>query len=201
MPQPLLTHHALEIVDAPATKPITLAEVKAQLRVEHSDDDVIIQRLIDVVVAYTDVRGALGQAMITQKWAQWMGPNPTQKVALVLGPVQSVTAIKYYDVDGALQTDTLTNYQTFGTDFTSTVGPKDGFSWPVTQNRSDAIRIEYEIGFGDAIADVPQSIRHALMLLVGHWYDNREQSQPDKLQDIPYGFEELMNISRVSWYG
>ena len=201
MPQPLLTHHALEIVDAPATKPITLAEVKAQLRVEHSDDDVIIQRLIDVVVAYTDVRGALGQAMITQKWAQWMGPNPTQKVALVLAPVQSVTAIKYYDVDGALQTDTLTNYQTFGTDFTSTVGPKDGFAWPVTQNRPDAIRIEYQIGFGDAIADVPQSIRHALMLLVGHWYDNREQSQADKLQDIPYGFEELLNISRVSWYG
>jgi uncharacterized phiE125 gp8 family phage protein len=201
MPQPLLTHHALEIVDAPATKPITLAEVKAQLRVEHSDDDVIIQRLIDVVVAYTDVRGALGQAMITQKWAQWMGPNPTQKVALVLGPVQSVTAIKYYDVDGVLQTDTLANYQTFGTDFTSTVGPKDGFAWPATQNRSDAIRIEYEIGFGDAIADVPQSIRHALMLLVGHWYDNREQSQADKLQDIPYGFEELLNISRVSWYG
>ena len=201
MPQPLLTHHALEIVDAPAVTPITLAEVKTQLRVEHSDDDVMIHRLIAVAVAYTDVRGALGQAMITQKWAQWMGPNPQQKVALVLGPVQSVTAIKYYDVDGALQTDTLTNYQTFGTDFTSTVGPKDGFSWPATQNRSDAIRIEYEIGFGDAIADVPQSIRHALMLLVGHWYDNREQSQADKLQDIPYGFEELLNISRVSWYG
>ena len=201
MPQPLLTHHALEIVDAPAVTPITLAEVKTQLRVEHSDDDVMIHRLIAVAVAYTDVRGALGQAMITQKWAQWMGPNPQQKVALVLGPVQSVTAIKYYDVDGALQTDTLTNYQTFGTDFTSTVGPKDGFSWPATQNRSDAIRIEYEIGFGDAIADVPQSIRHALMLLVGHWYDNREQSQTDKLQDIPYGFEELLNISRVSWYG
>jgi uncharacterized phiE125 gp8 family phage protein len=201
MPQPLLTHHALEIVDAPAITPIALGEVKAQLRVEHSDDDVMIHRLIAVAVAYTDVRGALGQAMITQKWAQWMGPNPQQKVALVLGPVQSVTAIKYYDVDGVLQTDTLTNYQTFGTDFTSTVGPKDGFSWPATQNRSDAIRIEYEIGFGNAISDVPQSIRHALMLLVGHWYDNREQSQADKLQDIPYGFQELLNISRVSWYG
>jgi len=202
MPQPLLTHHALEIVDAPAVTPITLAEAKAQLRVEHSDDDVMIHRLIAVAVAYTDARGALGQAMITQKWAQWMGPNPQQKVALVLGPVQSVTAIKYYDVDGVLQTDTLTNYQTFGTDFTSTVGPKDGFSWPVTQNRSDAIRIEYEIGFGDAIADVPQSIRHALMLLIGHWYDNRENELIGTIsKSIPFGFEELININRVSWYG
>ena len=202
MPQPLLTHHALEIVDAPAITPIALGEVKAQLRVEHSDDDVMIHRLIAVAVAYTDVRGALGQAMITQKWAQWMGPNPQQKVALVLGPVQSVTAIKYYDVDGVLQTDTLANYQTFGTDFTSTVGPKDGFSWPATQNRSDAIRIEYEIGFGNAISDVPQSIRHALMLLIGHWYDNRENELIGTIsKSIPFGFEELININRVSWYG
>lgn len=201
MPQPLTAPRALEVVTAPAISPITLAEVKAQLRVEHSDNDAMIQRLIDVAVAYTDARGVLGQAMITQTWAEVIGQNPMQTVELILGPVQVVTAVKYYDVDGALQTDTLSNYQTFGTKFNSTIGPKDGFSWPVTQTRSDAIRIEYQAGYGDATTDVPQSIRHALMLLVGHWYDNREQSQMDRLENIPYGFEELLNISRVSWYG
>jgi uncharacterized phiE125 gp8 family phage protein len=201
MPQPLLSNHALEIVESPSATPITVAEVKAQLRVEHNDDDMMIARLIEVAVAYVDARGVLGHAMMTQKWAQWMGPNPSQAVSLSIGPVQDVTAVKYYDVDGVLQTDTLTNYQNFGTGFNSTIGPKDGFSWPVAQNRPDAIRIEYRAGYGSVKTDGPQGIRHAMMLLVGHWYDNREQSQMDRLENIPYGFEELLNISRLSWYG
>jgi len=201
MVKPLVCHHTLELVDAPATTPITLTEVKAQLRVEHSDDDTLLTRLINVAVAYTDVKGALGQAMITQKWGQWVGPNPPKEVKLILGPVQSVTAIKYYDTDGVLQTDDYNNYDIFGTETYTTISPKTGFSWPTTQQRSDAIKIEYEIGFGDATTDVPETVRHALMLLIGHWYDNRENTQMDELSNIPFGYMELLNIHRACWYG
>lgn len=201
MVKPLSCHHSLEIVDAPLITPITLPEVKAQLRVEHDDDDTILTRLIDVAVAYTDVRGALGQAMITQKWAQWINANPPQNVSLILGPVQNVTAVKYYDTDGVLQTDDINNYQVFGTDFATVISPKDSFTWPVSQQRSDAIKIEYEIGYGDAITNVPQTIRHALMLLIGHWYDNREQTGVDELSNIPFGYEEMLNLHRNCWYG
>jgi len=201
MVKPLSCHHSLEIVDAPLITPITLEEVKAQLRVEHDDDDTILTRLIDVAVAYTDVRGALGQAMITQKWAQWINANPPQSVSLILGPVQNVTAVKYYDTDGVLQTDDVNNYQVFGTDFATVISPKDSFTWPVSQQRSDAIKIEYEIGYGDEITNVPQTIRHALMLLIGHWYDNREQTGVDELSNIPFGYEEMLNLHRNCWYG
>ena len=201
MVKPLSCHHSLEIVDAPLITPITIEEVKAQLRVEHDDDDTILTRLIDVAVAYTDVRGALGQAMITQKWAQWINANPPQNVSLILGPVQNVTAVKYYDTDGVLQTDDVNNYQVFGTDFATVISPKDSFTWPVSQQRSDAIKIEYEIGYGDEITSVPQTIRHALMLLIGHWYDNREQTGVDELSNIPFGYEEMLNLHRNCWYG
>lgn len=201
MVKPLADHDALELLEAPATTPVTLTEVKDQLRVEHTDDDTLINRLISVAVAYTDVQGALGHAMITQKWGQWVNSTPPQTVKLLLGPLIAVTAVKYYDENGTLQTDTLSNYEIFGTEFSTTIGPKEGFAWPVTQDRPDAIRIEYTIGYGSATTDIPETLRHALMMLIGHWYDNRETTMMDELSNVPYGFDALMDMHRRAWYG
>ena len=201
MVKPLADHDALELLEAPATTPVTLTEVKDQLRIEHTDDDTLINRLINVAVAYTDVQGALGHAMITQKWGQWVNSTPPQTVKLLLGPLIAVTAVKYYDANGTLQTDTLSNYEIFGTEFSTTIGPKEGFAWPVTQDRPDAIRIEYTIGYGSATTDIPETLRHALMMLIGHWYDNRETTMMDELSNVPYGFDALMDMHRRAWYG
>lgn len=200
MPAPLSCHQALELIDAPATTPVSLTEVKAHLRVEHTDDDTLITRLLNTAVSYTDVSGALGKGMITQKWGQWVGQNPGT-VSLLLKPVQSVTAVKYYDTDGVEQTDTLGNYDVFGTSTATIVSPKAGYNWPTTQVRPDAIKIEYQIGYGDASTDVPDVVRHALMMLIGHWYESREQSVENDLSSVPYGFEELIGIERGCWYG
>lgn len=201
MHQPLASFDALQLLEAPAAAPVLLAEVKAQLRIEHPDDDLMIDRLIKTAVAYTDAKGALGHAMITQKWGQWVNSVPPQYVRLAMGPLIEVTAVKYYDIDGALQTDTLSNYEITGTDFTTQIGPKSGFNWPVTQDRADAIRIEYTAGYGVTSASVPETLRHAMMLLIGHWYDNRENTMMDELSNIPYGFDMLVDMHRRAWYG
>jgi uncharacterized phiE125 gp8 family phage protein len=201
MYQPLASFDALQLLEAPAAAPVLLAEVKAQLCIEHPDNDLMIDRLIKTAVAYTDAKGALGHAMITQKWGQWVNSVPPQYVRLAMGPLIEVTAVQYYDIDGALQTDTLSNYEITGTDFTTRIGPKSGFNWPVTQDRADAIRIEYTAGYGATSASVPETLRHAMMLLIGHWYDNRENTMMDELSNIPYGFDMLVDMHRRAWYG
>ena len=202
MPAPLHSTHPIERIDAPAVDPISLNECKAQMRVEFSEDDVIIKRLIAVAIAYVDVRGVLGKAMITQKWAQWLPSNPAQQVHLRLTPVQSVTAVKYYDINGVLQADTLSNYKVVGLSDHSVIQPKSGFTWPTTEQRDDAIKIEYEIGYGNAATDVPQNVRHALMMLVAHYYEHRENELVGTIsKTLPYGFDDLLNLDRASWYG
>lgn len=187
-------------VTAPATAPISLAEAKAQMRVEGGDEDSIIQRLIDAAVAFVDVQGVLGFAMITQTWAEWLGPNQST-VYLSLGPVQSVSSIKYYDIDGNLQTATLADFNIFGTPNRITIAPKTNKAWPITQTRDDAIKIEYVIGYGSTSAAVPQTVRHALLMLVSHWYENREASSEKQMANLPYGFAEMIGIERNHWYG
>jgi uncharacterized phiE125 gp8 family phage protein len=187
-------------ITGPTVTPISLAEAKGQMKVESSDDDAIIQRLIASAVAFVDAQGALGKAMITQTWGQWLSPNPGT-VYLLLGPVQSVSAIKYYDVDGALQTATLADFNVFGTPNRISVFPKAGKAWPVTQTRDDAIKIEYIIGYGSTSASVPETVRHALMMLVAHWYDMRETSTEKQMYDLPYGFTDMIGIERNQWYG
>lgn len=196
----LSQQYALQRVSAPAVSPITLDEAREQMRIEHYDSDTIILRLIDAATAFVDAQGALGKAMITQTWAQWVGQTPGT-VALMLGPVQSVSAVKYYDTDGVLQTDTLSNYQVTGTPNRTLIAPKSGFNWPTTQTRDDAIKIEYVVGYGNSASDVPDSIRHAMLMLVAHWYEIRENSTMDRLESTPFGFDALLDIERSAWYG
>ena len=86
MPAPLLQHR-FELISAPAVEPVTVTDAKKQLRIEHSDDDALIARLINVVIGFVDVRVALGKATITQTLSEWLAPPNPSVVYLALGPV------------------------------------------------------------------------------------------------------------------
>jgi hypothetical protein len=58
------------LVTPPATLPVTLAQVKAHLRVVHNDDDADITSKIEGAVAVLDAHGGvLGRCIVSQVWA------------------------------------------------------------------------------------------------------------------------------------
>jgi len=186
-------------VIAPATLPITLDEVKAQLRITHDAENTLLNGLIAAAVDYVDGQGLLGRAMITQTWAQYVSQSPGW-VRLEMGPFIALVSVEYYDDAGVLQTATVGDFEAWLQDDFVICKPKENREWPTADTRQDAIKITYTAGFGTA-ADVPASLKHALLLLVSHWYQNREASIEAALKEIPLGFDMLLNAHRVSWYG
>lgn len=184
---------------APVEAPITLAEAKMHLRVDGSDEDDYITALIAAAVSLLDGQGDLGRAMVTQTWQQWVGPSPAS-VRLLMGPFIALTAVDYYDTDSVLQSATLTDFEArLDGDFVR-IHAKTGFSWPSTTSRNDAIRLTFTAGYGAASA-VPDGLKHAIKLIVGHWYANREAASEVTLKDIPIAVDAIVGNERVRWYG
>jgi uncharacterized phiE125 gp8 family phage protein len=158
------------LITPPAATPVTLAEAKAQLRVDHADEDGKIEALIAAATSYLDGRsGVLGRCLVTQTWEITLDAFPAEEIEIPLGPVQSVTSLTYVDTAGATQTVSASDYYLDTTSPTAWVMPE--ITWPDTMEAANAVTVRFIAG--TAVADVPPAIKHAALLLVSTWYDDR----------------------------
>jgi uncharacterized phiE125 gp8 family phage protein len=186
---------------APSAPLLTTAEAKEHVRVEVSDDDALISALVQAATDHLDAdNGILGRALISQTMAYTLPDTPgSEWLSLPVPRVQSITSITYYDADNAQQTFPAESYRLAATDQDATVQLSAGASWPVVYDRADAITVTYVTGYGDAASDVPQALRQAALLLVGHWYENREQSVIGTITaTLPFAVEHLIAPYRVA---
>jgi len=157
---------------APVELPLSLANAKAHLRVDHSDEDELISGLIDAATARIDgYSGILGRALITQTWAVEF-PTFSSRLDLPLGPLQSAT-IQYYDSTNVLQTLSASVYAVLTDGLGPYVSLKYNQQWPQTYTRDDAVKVTWVAGYGATPASVPAAIRSAMLQMLAPWYDNR----------------------------
>ena len=73
-----------------------------------------------------------------------------------------------------------------------------GESWPsFTPYPTGAVRIQFTAGYND-IANVPQMVKQAILLLVGHWYENREATLAGTIsREIEFAVHALLWPERV----
>lgn len=169
----------LELVTPPSETPVSLDEVKVQLRVEHDEDDDYLEACIAAATERIDGRnGWLRRALVSRTYRLYLPWFPVARcIALPLPPLQSVTSIKYQDDDGVEQTLSSDRYQVVKNEDEGYVYLKTGESWPGgTFERPDAVKIEFVAGYGGAEA-VPPNIRHAVLIEVGGLYAERGDAQ------------------------
>lgn len=161
---------------APLVEPISLQEARDRLRIDHHEEDPLIASLIAATTAHLDGwSGTLGRALVNQTWAQKFPRFPSGAVlGVALAPVQSIASIVYFGADNVQQTLDPSVYTLLDDEFGPFVTLQAGQAWPATFPREDAVSVTYVAGYGPAGDDVPAAIRHAMLLLIGHWYEHRE---------------------------
>jgi uncharacterized phiE125 gp8 family phage protein len=154
---------------------LTLAEAKAHCRIDDADNDGLITNLISAVESYLDgYSGILGRALINQTWRVNLIDWPCDVIRLPMAPVSAITSIKYYDDSNVQQTVTASDYSLHEDALSPYVKFIPAFSAPGVYDRDNAIEVLFVAGYGSAASNVPAAIRAAALLLVGHWYENRE---------------------------
>ena len=171
------------LVTAPAAEPLTLAEAKLHLKLDVTADDDLITSLI--VAARQHVETVTGRALVTQTWDIKYDEFPRELDAPIMlpkPPIASVTSVKYLDAAGVEQTWSSANYITdlpsgawagFGR-----IRPGMSTAYPATYAVINAVTVRIVCGYGAAAA-VPDGLKAAMKILIGHWYVNRGDSDAE----------------------
>jgi uncharacterized phiE125 gp8 family phage protein len=136
-------------------------------------EDALLTSLITVAREYCE--GYLWRALATQTIEAYPARFPCCNcIELPRPPLQSVTSIQYKDSSGT--ETTMTEGTDYIVDADSNVGRivlPNGKLWPVASYPVNPIKIVYVAGYCKE-NPIPISIKQAMLLLIGHWYANRE---------------------------
>ena len=159
---------------APAATPVSLAEAKEHLRVDHTAEDTLIQIYLDAAVSALDGwSGQLGRALVTQTWRQDFDAFPPSDMLRLPFPDAQSVSVAYTDENGSDQTLATSEYHLVQDYTSSAIELAENSTWPNTDDVPDAVRVTTVVGYGDA-ADVPADLKAAILIHIGHMYENRE---------------------------
>ena len=172
-----MKYNSVTRATGPAVEPLTVAEAKLHLRVDISDDDAYIGTLITAAREW--VENYLDRTLITTQLILRAAEFPTEELELPRPPmVASGTAtavvITYTLADTTTATLSTALYRVDRTTTPGNVAPIINGTWPsdVIED-ANAVAVTYWAGYGPTSASVPATIRHAMLMLIGHWYEQR----------------------------
>jgi uncharacterized phiE125 gp8 family phage protein len=186
------------LVAAPASLPVSVDEAKKQARIYHDDDNSEVERI--VYAATASVEQYLQRKLITQTWKMFLDSWPLQ-IKLLFGDLQSVTHVKYTDSDEVQSTVDSSTYSVDTDSVPGRVVLLNEETWPTdTLSLNNPIEVQFVTGYGDASTDVPQDIRHAILLLFSYLYTYREDvvlNNKMNVEEMPFGGKSLLYPHRI----
>jgi uncharacterized phiE125 gp8 family phage protein len=185
-----------KITQAVVTEPVTLAQAKNHLRLDTfedvHEDDALVSNLIEAARAWCEkyTGQALAEYEVTAVADEW----PTGRIYLPLGPAIDITSIFYYNTSGNAVDWAASNWDF--DEFDDSIVLTVGNSYPTLQSgRNNPIIITYTAGYNED-NPVPKPIYQAMLLIIGHLYEHREEVDLSNLQNLPMGAPLLLQPYR-----
>lgn len=177
----------------PTAEPWTLAEVKAHLKVDHTEEDALIGALL--TGARENAEERLGRTLCTTAWRLTLDGFPSA-IKLPMPRAIAVQSVKYLDPEGVQRTLDPADYLLDDVSEPGFVVPAYGKAWPATQCRVNALVVEYTAGYGPAATAIPMPVRQWVLLVVNELHRHRGLTAGEKA--IPHDFAaSLLDYYRI----
>ena len=192
---PQYQHRGHRLMTGPAIEPVTPDELRAITKTDSATlGDSEANMLIHAARNYLEE--ITGIAFITQSWllqldhwpghqeAWWDGVRDGHANLLLGGrafpvklpryPLQSIVSIKTYDDANNEMTINVSDFFVVDTaSYPGRMALRFGMTWPIATREIDAIRIEYQAGFGNGMGSIPPILRDAVLTLASYYHDHR----------------------------
>jgi len=170
-------------------EPITLAEAKAYLRVNHTTDNDYITELIKIarLQVLKDTNQSLVETDITEFRDDWPSDNYIQ-----LSYPSKVTSIvvNYQKTIDILATLTEDVDYTRGSNVNNTDGRIEILKTYSLYTNINGIRITYKTDIVNP--DTARPLKIAMYMLIQHFYDNRSPVSYLKVDEMPLAYKHLI---------
>lgn len=174
---------------SPAVEPLTLVEIRAHLRLETEEEDGLLSAL--AIVAREHLERETGLVLAARDFRLCLDDWPADGIVTIpRGPVRAVSAVTVYDADGEPQLVDLAGHLLDGE-------ARPARLWlravPEPGRAMNGIEIEFSAGFGESGADVPETLKRAMLQHVAAMFATRgvvaAEAQPAV---VPPGYDRLI---------
>jgi len=165
---------------------VSLATVKAALKIDYTDDDTELTRLIAAATSWVETYTGLKmtQASRTMRLREW------KRTVFSELPWVSTTSVTYTDLSGA--TITMVSGTDYWVDNSQQLAAIEFLEEPTMKDGTLAT-----VTFVAGYSTEPNEVVQAIISLVGLWYNNPEAAQPVGLQVVPLGGQFVLEHLRV----
>jgi uncharacterized phiE125 gp8 family phage protein len=183
---------------------VAVEDAREHLRIVGVSQDTAILRKLKA--ATHKLQEETGRVLMNSTCVYYRHAFPVDNgpMRLPVAPVNAVTAVKYYDSSGVLQTWAAAgNYEADLKAEPCEVWPVDGVNWPTTKTMRNAVQVEFTAGYGDGPDHVPEELQEALLVLLGALWLNRADTveRPGQQLGGETAYAALADLHRVWWLG